>query len=337
MTAYTDALTALNNLLYTGGKGRITPELLSAAIQGVTDALLAEMVSDETSIAGKLTAANNLSDLISASTARTNLGLGGLAVLSSVTASLISDATANGRSLITAANYAAMRTALGLGSLATASSVTASQISDASANGQSLITAANYAAMRTALGLGSLATASSVTASQISDASANGQSLITAANYAAMRALLSLDSVNVGSVSMFACSSAPTGWLKCNGAAVSRTTYATLYASIGTTYGVGDGSTTFNLPELRGEFLRALDDSRGIDSARALGSAQTDALQSHTHYMVSRSGTAGTDTGNGFTYSGSATAETTGSVNSGSRTATETRPRNIALLACIKY
>ena len=66
----------------------------------------------------------------------------------------------------------------------------------------------------------------------------------------------------------------PTGFLKENGAAISRTTYAALFAIIGTTYGVGDGSTTFNLPDSRGEFFRGLDDGRGLDSGRALWVAQ---------------------------------------------------------------
>ena len=57
-----------------------------------------------------------------------------------------------------------------------------------------------------------------------------------------------------GMIQMFAGSTAPTGWLLCNGSAVSRTDYAALFAVIGTTYGVGDGSTTFNLPDMRGEF-----------------------------------------------------------------------------------
>lgn len=56
----------------------------------------------------------------------------------------------------------------------------------------------------------------------------------------------------VGSVKMYAGSSAPSKWLFCQGQAVSRTTYAKLFAAIGTTYGAGDGSTTFNLPDFRG-------------------------------------------------------------------------------------
>jgi hypothetical protein len=55
-----------------------------------------------------------------------------------------------------------------------------------------------------------------------------------------------------GIVSAFAGKTAPSGWLKCDGSAVSRTTYATLFAAIGTLYGAGDGSTTFNLPNLTG-------------------------------------------------------------------------------------
>lgn len=66
----------------------------------------------------------------------------------------------------------------------------------------------------------------------------------------------------------------PPGWLKRNGAAVSRTVYASLFATIGTTYGSGDGVTTFNLPEGRGEFDRGWDDGRGVDVGRVRGSAQ---------------------------------------------------------------
>src|SRR6478736_3109040 len=92
-----------------------------------------------------------------------------------------------------------------------------------------------------------------------------------------------IDTNNIAEVAYFASSTAPTGWLKANGAAISRTTYAKLFAAIGSTYGAGDGSTTFNLPDLRGEFLRALDDGRGVDTSRALGSAQAGQNLSHAH------------------------------------------------------
>lgn len=86
-----------------------------------------------------------------------------------------------------------------------------------------------------------------------------------------------------GLVATFARSTAPTGWLKANGAAVSRTAYADLFAAIGTTHGAGDGFNTFNLPDLRGEFIRGWDDSRGVDGDRVLGSWQSGAMESHIH------------------------------------------------------
>lgn len=76
---------------------------------------------------------------------------------------------------------------------------------------------------------------------------------------------------------------APLGWLKENGAAVSRTVYADLFAVIGTTFGAGDGFNTFNLPDTRGEFVRMADDGRGVDAGRAVGSKQDQMIQSHAH------------------------------------------------------
>lgn len=87
----------------------------------------------------------------------------------------------------------------------------------------------------------------------------------------------------VASLAYMAVNTVPAGWLKANGATVSRTTYAALFAVIGTTYGAGDGSTTFQLPDYRGYFLRSWDDGRGIDSGRVLGSTQTSQNLSHNH------------------------------------------------------
>ena len=139
----------------------------------------------------------------------------------------------------------------------------------------------------------------------------------------------------VGMVAYFATPTAPTGFLKCNGAAVSRASYAALFARIGTTFGAGDGRTTFNLPDLRGEFLRCLDDGRNIDGGRRLGTAQSDAIKTHT-INVPDSGSAGNNMGMWFY------GERGGPNDNGHNTITyngesETRPRNVALLACIKY
>lgn len=90
--------------------------------------------------------------------------------------------------------------------------------------------------------------------------------------------------IPVGLITEFAGASAPSsGWLMCQGQAVSRTTFAALFAVIGTTYGVGNGTTTFNVPDLRGVSPRGLDAGRGLDSGRALGSYQADSLLTHTH------------------------------------------------------
>lgn len=104
-----------------------------------------------------------------------------------------------------------------------------------------------------------------------------------------------LGMVPSGTVLYFAGQTAPAGWLKANGAAVSRTAYATLFAAIGTTYGAGDGRSTFNLPDLRGEFLRGWDDGRGVDAGRVFGLAQAHALQSHQHGLAVAADGAGDD------------------------------------------
>ena len=153
--------------------------------------------------------------------------------------------------------------------------------------------------------------------------------------------------VLTGMVGFFAANTAPTGWLKANGALVSRTTYSALFAIIGTTFGVGDGSTTFALPDLRGEFPRGWDDARGVDSGRVFGSAQSDAFQGHWHginvgaTIVGNNGGGGVGTGNlradGVGTAAQARAVVTNGTDGTPRTASETRPRNIALLACIKF
>lgn len=86
-----------------------------------------------------------------------------------------------------------------------------------------------------------------------------------------------------GMIMTFAADYAPAGWLKANGAAVSRTAYANLFAAIGTRFGTGDGYSTFNLPDLRGEFMRFWDDGRGVDSGRVFGSVQSDNTRRHIH------------------------------------------------------
>ena len=89
--------------------------------------------------------------------------------------------------------------------------------------------------------------------------------------------------VPTSAVFCVAVATVPTGYLECNGAAVSRTTYSALFAIIGTNYGTGNGSSTFNLPDLRGEFIRGFDNGKGTDSGRAIASSQGSANLSHGH------------------------------------------------------
>lgn len=151
--------------------------------------------------------------------------------------------------------------------------------------------------------------------------------------------LLQNDLALIGTIAQFAMATAPAGWMKANGAAISRTTYAGLFSKIGVLYGAGNGVTTFNLPDMRGYFPRAWDDSRGIDSGRAIGTAQADGFKTHHHQIAKVfASVGGTLTGYDLgTYTGAGGSGTLGADNVQDFGDTETRPKNIALLFCIKY
>lgn len=228
--------------------------------------------------------------------------------------------------------------------------------------------------------------------------------------------------VPVAAIQPFATSAPPSGWLKANGAAVSRATYASLFAALVTAagftpqaftvtlanpavftkaahglqngarvrlatagalptglnsttdyfvevinadtfylsltlmgariatsgaqngvhtflqswFGLGDGATTFNLPDLRGEFLRGWDDGRGVDYGRVFGSVQMDDFKSHDHVA----GSYGSAYGSGATaYGGVGLPAGADKIwtNTKPTGGAETRPRNVAILVCIKY
>lgn len=149
-----------------------------------------------------------------------------------------------------------------------------------------------------------------------------------------------------GQIAYFDTDRPPSGWLRANGANVSRSAYASLFSAIGTRHGAGDGVTTFGLPDMRGEFPRGLDDGRQVDPGRGLGTWQADAFQGHWHQMYINALEYGTSNhyGSGDAASWAASSPIAGrireaisdGVNGVPRTANETRPRNIALLACIK-
>ena len=155
-----------------------------------------------------------------------------------------------------------------------------------------------------------------------------------------------------GTVVMLASQNIPTGYrlLKCNGAAISRSAYADLFASIGITYGAGDGVNTFNVPDARGEFPRFADDGRGIDVGRLIGSKQGDAIRNITGETPGGSGAR--VPASSYTGAFSLSQKSAGRISTGENwglltatfdasrvvpTANENRPRNIAWLACIRY
>lgn len=123
-----------------------------------------------------------------------------------------------------------------------------------------------------------------------------------------MARVLVKDTNPVAVVLPYAGATAPTGWLLCDGSAVSRTVFASLFASIGTTYGSGDGLSTFNLPDMRGVFVRGAGSQTisGQTYTGTLGTKQGDQMQGHKH------------TDSGHTHTGSTPAQTaTGLVGGG--------------------
>ncbi len=170
----------------------------------------------------------------------------------------------------------------------------------------------------------------------------------------------------VGAVTAFAGVVVPAGWLICDGSAVSRTTYATLFTTIGNAWGNGDGVTTFNVPDLRGRFLRGADSGAGRDPDAAgrtasnpggntgdnVGTLENEALKAHNHSItdpghnhqsvnsdvVRNTGGYGTGLGTGGLGPNtiSMTSNTTG-ITINNSTGSETRPVNAAVNFIIKY
>jgi len=161
-----------------------------------------------------------------------------------------------------------------------------------------------------------------------------------------------------GAVFCIAVATVPSDYLECNGAAVSRTTYSALFAVVGTAYGAGNGSSTFNIPDLRGEFIRGFDNGRGVDSGRSIATAQSDQNKAHNHTATSSVtdpehthsfGSNNSDSGDGNTLNDRTNQPNTRTMTSNSSATnisvsttiandggTENRPRNIAMMYVIK-
>ncbi len=160
--------------------------------------------------------------------------------------------------------------------------------------------------------------------------------------------------VPTGAVMDFMGSTPPAGWLKANGALVSRTTYPNLWAYAqasgllitdtawlaGATanFSTGDGSTTFRLPDLRGEFRRGWDDGRGLDTSRTLGSVQAEAIGPHQHNAngLTNRNTVSGGSDQVLIKNGTANGLSNAVNNTGTGIGTENRPRNVSVLVCIK-
>jgi microcystin-dependent protein len=157
--------------------------------------------------------------------------------------------------------------------------------------------------------------------------------------------------IPAGAVMQYAGSTAPTGWLLCDGSAVSRTTYANLFTAIGVTFGTGDGTTTFNLPDCRGRVVAGLDTQ--VSSAYALrltatgtGTPGIDSKVLGAAGGVDRYALIGAQipfptlsltTDNNFTKTGSSIAVTSGSLSFGSVQAHPIVQPTLVLGMIIKY
>lgn len=166
------------------------------------------------------------------------------------------------------------------------------------------------------------------------------------------------DGAPIGSVMYFAASSAPAGWLECNGQLVSRAIYLDLYRIIKYTFGRNEDGTQFALPDLRGEFVRGWDHYRGVDLDRAFGSWQKGSFAGDTSFAIlsgqpltATKMVLGFDGDVGDDYQGLQLAPLSSAnynmivvdeeepTNSSSLSGVVgvSRPRNVALLPCIKY
>ena len=194
----------------------------------------------------------------------------------------------------------------------------------------------------------------------------NGQMIQT--NGSGALSFTTVNGVPVGSVFCMAVATVPSGYLECDGTAVSRTTYAALFAVIGTQYG-NPNSTQFRVPDLRGEFVRGYDNGRGVDSGRSINDPQGSQYGQHNHNVSASSSSSVSDPGHSHSMSvgffnsvnsGGALsfkdAGTSNRINSnttgisvststsisqsnrgGTDNSSETRPRNIAMMYIIKF
>ena len=142
--------------------------------------------------------------------------------------------------------------------------------------------------------------------------------------------------VPIGSVHYFAASTPPANYLVCDGSALDTGEYASLFNVTQYTFGGSGGN--FNLPDLRGEFIRGWDSGKGTDSGRSFGTFQDHQLQLHSHTELYNTASSGQDqAGSGSGDNDCTSARQTSTSGTTGNFGNETRPRNVALLPCIRY
>ncbi len=159
--------------------------------------------------------------------------------------------------------------------------------------------------------------------------------------------LTTVKNISSGTILPHGSSTVPNGYLSCDGSAINRTTYADLYAVIGTTWGSGDGSSTFNVPDLRASTIRGTGthgtSTNGDDGANFtrgnVGTFENDMHQAHGHdiiYYASGSGSSGYREGVSTASFGSTETKTAMIGSTGGRSGSETRGFNASVLYIIK-
>jgi microcystin-dependent protein len=159
------------------------------------------------------------------------------------------------------------------------------------------------------------------------------------------------DDSDIGSIQAFGTDTAPNNYLYCDGSTVSRSIYSDLFDTIGTNFGSGDGSTTFHLPDFRGNFARGQDDGVGNDpdagsrvasnsggnTGDNVGSWQDDQYKSHTHGFSINGGTNANAGANPRQFHSTSTYWNTSSFTTNGSGGNETRPNNVNVRYYIKW
>ena len=141
----------------------------------------------------------------------------------------------------------------------------------------------------------------------------------------------------IGEVIWFADDTVPENFLECDGSEISQTTYALLYGVIGTWWDNSPAGGNFNIPDLRGEFIRGWDNGKGTDSGRVFASSQASANESHSHTVTDRYDTTSTNSAASGSGHNLRKAAITNNTRTTSTSGSEARPRNYALMPCIRY